>query len=143
MAEKVWKAHNLEEMTAVAQQILANLRPSLLLFKGEMGAGKTTLIKALCKGLGVEDAVSSPTFSLVNEYAGSQGEKVFHFDWYRLEDEEEAWEIGFEEYLSEGDWLFMEWPEKISNLLPSEFYLIRIEANEDGVRTISLNKVDE
>ena len=143
MAKKQWQAKNLEEVKAVASKLISAMQASTVLFDGPMGAGKTTLIKALCEVLGVQDQVSSPTFSLVNEYQGAKGEKIFHFDWYRIEDEEEAWAIGLEEYIAEGDWLFMEWPEKISNLLPLEYYLIRISSDEDGIRTISLNKVHE
>ena len=143
MAKKQWQAKNLEEVKAVASKLISAMQTSTVLFDGPMGAGKTTLIKALCEVLGVQDQVSSPTFSLVNEYQGAKGEKIFHFDWYRIEDEEEAWAIGLEEYIAEGDWLFMEWPEKITNLLPLEYYLIRISSDEDGIRTISLNKVHE
>lgn len=127
----------------VAAELISAMQASTVLFDGAMGAGKTTLIKALCEVLGVQDQVSSPTFSLVNEYLAANDQKVFHFDWYRIEEEEEAWAIGLEEYIAEGDWLFMEWPEKISNLLPLEYYLIRISSDEEGIRTISLNKVHE
>lgn len=143
MAEWLFKASSLEEVRAVAQDLLQVMEPGLVLFKGQMGMGKTTLIKALCEHLGVEDAVTSPTFSLINEYRGSQDERIYHFDWYRIEDEEEALAIGLDEYIDEGDWLFMEWPEKISNLLPLEYQLISITANADGVRDISLRKVHE
>ena len=143
MAEKQWRAKNLEEVKLVAAELISAMQASTVLFDGAMGAGKTTLIKALCEVLGVQDQVSSPTFSLVNEYLAANDQKVFHFDWYRIEDEEEAWAIGLEEYIAEGDWLFMEWPEKISNLLPLEYYLIRISSDEEGIRTISLNKVHE
>lgn len=143
MAEWLFKASSLEEVRVVAQDLLQEMEPGLVLFKGQMGMGKTTLIKALCEHLGVEDAVTSPTFSLINEYRGNQDERIYHFDWYRIEDEEEALAIGLDEYLIEGDWLFMEWPEKISNLLPLEYQLISITANVDGVRDISLRKVHE
>lgn len=143
MAEKQWRAKNLEEVKLVAAELISAMQASTVLFDGAMGAGKTTLIKALCEVLGVQDQVSSPTFSLVNEYLAANDQKVFHFDWYRIEEEEEAWAIGLEEYIAEGDWLFMEWPEKISNLLPLEYYLIRISSDEEGIRTISLNKVHE
>jgi tRNA threonylcarbamoyladenosine biosynthesis protein TsaE len=90
----------------------------ILCFYGDLGAGKTTLIKELCKQLGVTDAGSSPTFSLVNEYASENGEKLFHFDLYRLKNEQEIYDIGYEEYLFSGNYCFIEWPEKMEKLLP-------------------------
>ena len=89
-----------------------------LLFYGQMGVGKTTLIKELCKSLGVLDNISSPTFSLVNEYQTAKNDKVYHFDFYRIEDEEEAYDIGIEDYFDSKNWCFVEWPENIVNLLP-------------------------
>ncbi len=143
MAESSFKASNVEEVSVVAEKVIRVLKPGLVLLVGEMGLGKTTLIKALCEALGVEETVSSPTFSIVNEYQGAAGEKIYHFDWYRIEDEEEALAIGLDEYLADGDWLFMEWPEKISNLLPLDYQLISLTADADGVRQISLRTVHE
>lgn len=101
-----------------------------------MGVGKTTLIKALAKELGVEEAVQSPTFALVNEYRTSSGAPLYHFDFYRLDDEEEAYDIGLEEYLDSGKLCLIEWPEKVSSLWPSTFYRIVIAQQSDGSRRI-------
>lgn len=121
MAEMQFVSKSLTDLETVAQQIIKNSDDcKCLVFYGEMGVGKTTLIKRICKVLNVTDRVSSPTFSLVNEYATSAGEAVYHFDFYRIKTEEEAMDIGIEEYLYSGDYCLIEWPEKISSLLPSE-----------------------
>jgi len=101
-----------------------------------MGVGKTTLIKEICKQLGVKDLISSPTYSLVNEYEGNDI-LVYHFDFYRIKDEEEAFQIGFEEYLITNAWIFIEWPEKIMNLLPEEFEKIKINLKNDKSRVLN------
>ena len=139
MANLSLKAHSLEDLPKIAADLLAHLDLNLVLFKAEMGAGKTTLIKQLCRSLGVEDEISSPTFSLVNEYRTADGKSVLHFDWYRLEDEEEALEIGWDDYLDRGDYLFLEWPEKIRNLIPQQFALITIEVASAERRVIRLS----
>lgn len=143
MAESVFKAANVDDLQSIAQELIVAMEPGLVLFQAEMGMGKTTLIKSLCKALGVSDMVTSPTFSLVNEYLGGKGEKVYHFDWYRIDDEEEALAMGLDDYLEDGDWIFMEWPKKISNLLPFDYQLISITMDAHGVREISLRKVHE
>lgn len=136
---KQFEVFNQSSLPEVAKEIIGNLSSNLVLLRGDMGAGKTTLIKALCQSLGVRDEVSSPTFSLVNEYEGAKREQIFHFDWYRIEDPEEAWAIGWEDYLERGDYLFMEWPEKISTLIPAQFDLIEIEVVSAERRTIRLS----
>jgi tRNA threonylcarbamoyladenosine biosynthesis protein TsaE len=103
-----------------------------------MGAGKTTLIKALGKNLGVKDPITSPTFSLVNQYKAQSGETIYHFDWYRIEDEEEAEAIGFYEYVDSQAYCFMEWPEKISTLIPDDYTKVEISINSDGSRHFSV-----
>lgn len=107
------------------------------LFYGEMGAGKTTLIKALCASLGVQDQTSSPTFSIVNEYMSSEG-PVFHFDFYRIKTEQEAMDLGYEEYFYSDQYCFVEWPELIPSLLPAGAAVIQIETISPTERTISL-----
>ncbi|MCY1453623.1 tRNA threonylcarbamoyladenosine biosynthesis protein TsaE [compost metagenome] len=103
-----------------------------------MGVGKTTLIKQLCKSLGVEDATSSPTFSLVNEYQIPNEKKVYHFDFYRIKQETEALDMGVDDYLYSGNWCFIEWSEKIANLIPEEHSTINIELLSDGKRELKL-----
>jgi tRNA threonylcarbamoyladenosine biosynthesis protein TsaE len=102
-----------------------------------MGTGKTTLIKEIAKQLGVNDVLSSPTFSIVNEYKLNE-EKLFHFDFYRIENEEEAYDIGIEEYFYSGLWNLIEWPEKIENLLPEKSTKIKLTKNKNGSRTIMI-----
>lgn len=109
----------------------------LIAFHARMGAGKTTFITALCKTLGVnEDAVSSPTFAIVNEYKCGNGEKVYHFDFYRIEEEEEALDLGLYDYLDSGELCLMEWPENIGGLMPEEVLDVYIQVEEDGVRRV-------
>lgn len=108
-------------------------------FDGPMGAGKTTLIKAICQLFGVTDTVSSPTFSIVQEYQNGRGQIFFHFDFYRLEDETEAQEIGTEEYLYAGNYCFLEWAEKIPHLLPDQYLHIQITVEPDGARRLTLS----
>jgi len=129
---------SLDQIKEVAQQILDSKPKKIILFNGEMGVGKTTLIKELCKSLGVEDATSSPTFSLVNEYYTSNNQIVYHFDFYRLNKETEALDMGVDDYLYSGNWCFIEWSEKIANLLPEETSTITIELLADGKRNLEL-----
>lgn len=103
-----------------------------------MGAGKTTLIKTLAAEMGVKDQVSSPTFGIVNEYEAGGGAKIFHFDFYRLDDPTEALDIGIEEYFYSGEYCWIEWAEKIAQFLPEEFLLIRVDPDSEKNRTITL-----
>lgn len=125
----VFSLEGLEDLPAVAKTISENIKEPVILFYGEMGVGKTTTIKALCKALGVVDEVSSPTFSLVNEYATEKGQPLYHFDMYRIDTEEEVYDMGYEEYFYSGDTCLVEWPEKIPNLLPEKFGRILITQN--------------
>lgn len=104
-----------------------------------MGAGKTTLVKSLAKQLGVQETASSPTFSIVNEYISDNNELLYHFDFYRLEKEEEALDLGFEEYLTQGDWIFIEWPEKITSFLPLKAQKITISTIGASKRQLTLH----
>lgn len=124
---KFHKKFELQNIQSTAKELLEfadNKR--VFLFYGSMGAGKTTLIKALCQALGVEQMASSPTFSIVNEYA-TQFETIYHFDFYRIKREEEAYDLGFEEYLYSGAYCFIEWPEKVENLLSQDAHTLRIQ----------------
>jgi len=105
---------------------------------GEMGVGKTTFIKALCKTLAVQNATSSPTFSLVNEYETTSGELVYHFDVYRLKNENEAYDMGMDEYLYSGAWNFIEWAEKIPSLIPEKYSVIDLIKLPNGNRQLIL-----
>ena len=129
------ESYLLSEIESVAHQLLEKTSSKTILFYGEMGAGKTTLIKELLKALGADDIGSSPTFSLVNVYETESGQ-VNHFDFYRIEDESEAWDLGFEEYLESGAWNFIEWPQKIENFIEEEHQKVQIEVMEKGRRKL-------
>lgn len=129
---------SLDQLEAVAQQILEQNPNKVILFHGEMGVGKTTLIKVLAKKLGVNDVTSSPTFSLVNEYQTTNNQTVCHFDFYRLKNEVEALDMGADEYLYSGNWCFIEWAEKIPSLVPEAHSVVSISLLPDGKRLLSL-----
>ena len=112
------------------------IKENVITLSGEMGAGKTTLIKALCKALNCNDTVSSPTFSLINEYRNSSGNPLYHFDCYRIENEEEAYDFGAEEYLFSNHICLVEWPENIANLLPDQHHKINLEKINASTRKI-------
>ena len=127
----------LSEINSVAREILEKTNSKTLLFYGEMGAGKTTVIKKLIQALGAEDAGSSPTFSLVNVYETKKG-TVNHFDFYRIEDETEAWDMGFEEYLGSDAWNFVEWPQKIGNFIEEDHQKVEIIVLNENLRKLKL-----
>ncbi|MBR0301030.1 MAG: tRNA (adenosine(37)-N6)-threonylcarbamoyltransferase complex ATPase subunit type 1 TsaE [Bacteroidales bacterium] len=131
--------HNLSEIDQVAREFLSLVGEGrIIAFFAPMGAGKTTFTTAICRCLGVkEDAVSSPTFAIINEYRTAAGEPLFHFDFYRITKEEEALDIGLFDYLDSGFTCIMEWPENIERLLPDETLRVKIEVESDGSRTIS------
>jgi tRNA threonylcarbamoyladenosine biosynthesis protein TsaE len=129
---------SLEEINEVAQQILDQNPNKVILFHGEMGIGKTTLIKVLAKKLGVIEATSSPTFSLVNEYQASNNQLVYHFDFYRINTETEALDMGVDDYLYSNNWCFIEWADKIPNLIPDSHSVITISLQADGKRILTL-----
>ncbi|MFC5409834.1 tRNA (adenosine(37)-N6)-threonylcarbamoyltransferase complex ATPase subunit type 1 TsaE [Larkinella bovis] len=130
---------SLAELEIVAGQLIAAGRDRpVWLFEGAMGAGKTTLIKAICRGLGVRNTVQSPTFSIVNEYVTDSGEPVYHFDCYRLRNEDEALDSGLEEYIDSGERCLIEWPERIAGLLPPDAWTIHLRVENDE-RVIETN----
>lgn len=125
----------------IAAQKIVNAYPDdrIFLFYGAMGAGKTTLINELCLQLNVTDHTSSPTFSIVNEYSSDKG-PIYHFDFYRLKTESEAFDLGYEEYFYSGNYCFVEWPEKIPNLIPLHAIQIEIEVIDFDSRKIKVKK---
>jgi len=132
---------DLEELRGAAKRILESFpEEKIFLFEGDMGAGKTTLVKALCEELKVMDTASSPTYSIVNEYAYPGGE-IFHFDFFRIKSEIEAYDLGFEEYLYSGNFCFIEWPEKIKGLWPESYIKVVIDQTEDQHRTLTARKI--
>ena len=133
------RIQSIEGLEAAAREFLNGIGDRrLVAFFAPMGAGKTTFITAICKTLGVsEDAISSPTFAIVNEYRKASGEPVYHFDFYRIEKLEEALDIGLYDYLDSGALCLMEWPENIEPLLPEDTLRISISVEPDGSRLIS------
>ncbi len=129
--------YTLQDIPAIADQLLLAAPTKTLLFYGDMGVGKTTLIKALAEHLGVTDTVTSPTFSIVNEYM-LKDDMLYHFDFYRIESNEEAMDIGIEDYFYSGHWNFIEWPNKIETLLPKDSTSIQLTKNQNGSRTLKI-----
>ena len=132
----------LAAVPAAAQQLAAAIAASgqsVIVFEGEMGAGKTTLIRALCAALGVEDDVSSPTFALVNEYRSGQGQPIYHFDFYRVDSEEEAARLGAAEYFDSGYLCLVEWPSRVAGLLPPQRLLVELAVTGPESRVLSIN----
>ena len=127
--------YKLQELEVAVDYILSNTKSKTLLFYGEMGAGKTTLIKELVKALGVQDTASSPTFSLVNHYDSEEG-AVFHFDFYRIENDTEALDMGFEDYLDSEGWILIEWPEKVERLLGENTQKLLIQVESENIRKL-------
>lgn len=133
-------ANNINELEQAAKQLLSiHQQQRLFAFYGEMGAGKTTFIKSICKELGVTENTSSPTFSLVNEYKTKSGETIFHFDFYRINKLPEVYDMGYEDYFYSGAYCFVEWPEKVESLMPEETVKVRIKEAIDGQREIMIS----
>lgn len=129
--------YTLNKLPSIALQIIKLAKNTKnILFYAEMGAGKTTLIKEIIKQLGVTDNVSSPTFSLVNEYLSINNETIYHFDFYRIEDETEALDIGIEDYFYKDAWCFIEWPQNIESYLPKKSVVVNIEIVDEVTRKI-------
>lgn len=132
------RTFELTDIKTIAEEVLKNLSSKVVLFYGDMGSGKTTLIKALVEALGSEDEVHSPTFSIVNEYALANG-KIYHFDLYRVEDEEEAFNFGIEDYFETDAWIFIEWPQVIATEIPLPFHSIELKHDSATGRTLKLS----
>ncbi len=132
--------YTLKDLPRVAKKIMEQAKNKILLFNGEMGSGKTTLIKEIIKQFGVTDNVSSPTFSLVNEYVSDKSELLYHFDFYRIEDEEEALAMGIEDYFNKNAWCFIEWSKNVENLLPLESDEIAILIVDEETRKLKITR---
>lgn len=142
---KRFKITNLENIETIAKEFIDYISASpidsnIFAFYGKMGAGKTTFIKAICKTLNVSENVNSPTFTIVNEYISGKGFPIYHFDFYRINKIEEAYDIGFQEYLSKEGLCFIEWPEKIEQLLPQNIVRIDILEGEDNSRELIISQ---
>ncbi|MBD8387702.1 tRNA (adenosine(37)-N6)-threonylcarbamoyltransferase complex ATPase subunit type 1 TsaE [Dysgonomonas sp. BGC7] len=134
------KINSLSEIDKAAIEFIKAMGDNTVFaFHGEMGAGKTTLIKAICENLGVSDVINSPTFAIVNEYRSDSGELIYHFDFYRINKIEEAFDFGYEDYFYSGSLCFIEWPEKIESLLPKDTVNVHIKVLEDGSREACLD----
>lgn len=132
-----------EQLPSIAEQLVSTFHEErFFAFFGAMGVGKTTLIKEICNHLGICDNVCSPTFAIINEYRSSAGDPVYHFDFYRIKNIEEAYDIGYEEYFYSGDYCFVEWSEKIETILPDRYVQVTI-TECDGVRELSAELVSE
>ncbi len=130
---------SLSELNVIAEKFLRLMRDNkVFAFFGPMGVGKTTFIKALCNELGVVEIVTSPTFALINEYQTGNGEIIYHFDFYRIEKIEEVFDFGYEDYFYSGNYCFIEWPDKIAEILPKDVVFVQMEENKDGSRTINI-----
>ncbi len=133
---------SIKELPQIAKKMLSFAdQLKVWLFVGELGAGKTTLIKEICKTLGVKDEVASPTFAIINEYIANQN-PLYHFDFYRIKNEEEAMDIGVSDYFYSGNYCFIEWPQKVESLLPDELLLIDIEGFDNENRIFKLTKYE-
>ncbi len=128
--------YTLNDIQVVARKMLSLAKHRTIVFQGDLGAGKTTLIKAIVKELGYEDYVSSPTFSLLNEYQTKGGESIYHMDLYRLKSENEAYDLGLEEILENESWKFIEWPDKINNLLSDRYHSAKIISTNEKFRCV-------
>ena len=139
MEKHTIKIKGLQEYETAAQTFISLMGDKkIFAFYGKMGVGKTTFVKSLCKALGVDDTVNSPTFAIVNEYADGNGNPVYHFDMYRIKSIAELYNMGYEDYFYSEAVCFIEWPELAEELLPEDTVKVTIEEAEDGTRTITM-----
>ena len=135
----VLKINSLEEIDAVAKEFLSLVGDKrVFALQGAMGVGKTTFVKAICDAMGVEDTINSPTFAIVNEYHTPKEEIIYHFDFYRIDDVQEAYDFGYEDYFYSKAMCFIEWPEKIESILPQDTVEVLFEEQADGTRSITI-----
>lgn len=132
--------YTLNDVETVAKTLLETVDSKIILFEGEMGVGKTTLIKTLIKLLGSNDVVSSPTFSIVNEYL-AENQSIYHFDLYRIEDEDELYDFGIDTYIYNNNFVFVEWPELLKPLIQNKYSVVKITLSENTSRTISIENI--
>lgn len=137
---KSYTIESIEQIEHIAEDFAKEInKGDVFAFIGEMGAGKTTFITAVCKALGITDVVNSPTFAIVNEYFSNKlASSIFHFDFYRLNDLSEAYDIGFEDYLNNNSVCFIEWPQRVEELLPDNVKIVKLDVDIDGIREIKL-----
>lgn len=136
------KVNSLEELEGVAEELIAQFpKERVFAFYGKMGAGKTTFIQSICRALGSADNVTSPTFALINEYLNAEMDSIFHFDFYRINDIEEAFDLGYEDYIYSGNYCLIEWPEMIESLLPDNLVEVKIETLDNNTRMISAKTI--
>ena len=139
MIKTEYKSNSVDDLKEVAKKLISDFSAKrVILFYGEMGVGKTTLIKVLCQQLGVEEPTNSPTFSIVNEYLSNQNKTIYHFDFYRIEKEEEVFDMGYEDYFYDNSYCYIEWPEKIPNLFPPDAVKVKIMLDDENNRIISI-----
>ncbi len=133
------KIESLDKINDAAKAFIKTMGDhTIFAFRGEMGAGKTTFIKAVCEALGVDEVINSPTFAIVNEYGSANGELIYHFDFYRINSVEEAYDFGYEDYFYSGSLCFIEWPERIESLLPNNTTNVHISVNSDNSRIVRI-----
>ena len=134
------RIQDIKHIREAAREFIANIgERRIFAFYGKMGAGKTTFVKAICEELGVEDVVTSPTFAVINEYNIEDGQRIFHFDFYRIKKLEEVYDMGYEDYFYSGALCFIEWPELIEEILPDDAVRVSITEQEDGSRLVSFS----
>ena len=132
------KINSLDELEIAAKELITVFsNDRVFAFYGKMGAGKTTFIQSICRALGSDDNVTSPTFALINEYNTANLDSIFHFDFYRIKDIEEAYDLGYEDYIYSGSYCLIEWPEMIDSLLPEKIVKVKIEVQDDDTRLIT------